>query len=92
MSVIMKIYRSNLVNDILMAASFQEVKARIQENVEKLKAQKVPDKDIEKFIAITLTDLQDLNQSVLGYDQYANIITAKVFLEEVKNTSLSSAS
>jgi hypothetical protein len=92
MSVIMKIYRSNLVNDILMAVSFQEVKTRIQENIEKLKAQKVPDKDIDKFIAITLTDLNDLNQSALGYDQYANIITAKVFLEEIKSTSLSPAS
>jgi elongation factor P--beta-lysine ligase len=92
MSVIMKIYRSNLVNDILMAVSFQEVKTRIQENIEKLKAQKVPDNDIDKFIAITLTDLKDLNQSALGYDQYANIITAKVFLEEIKSTSLSPAS
>ena len=92
MSVVMKIYRSNLVNDILMASTFLEVKDRINENIVKLKAQNISPKDLDKYIATALADLKDLNESVLGYDQYANIITAKVYLKELNNTSVSTAS
>ena len=92
MSVVMKIYRSNLVNDILTASTFLEVKDRINESIVKLKAQNISPKDLDKYIVTTLADLKDLNESVLGYDQYANIITAKVYLKELNDTSLSTAS
>lgn len=92
MSVVMKIYRSNLVNDILMASTFQEVKERINESIIKLKAQKISPNDLDKYIVTTLADLKDLNESALGYDQYANIITAKVYLKELNDPSLSAAS
>lgn len=85
MSVILKIYRSRLVNDILMSSSFEEVKAKINENVSKLQLHKLSSKDIDKFKGGTLADLDELNQSVLSYEQHANIITAKIQLEELHN-------
>ena len=92
MSVVMKIYRSNLVNDILKASTFLEVKERINESLAKLKAQNISPKDLDKYIATTLADLKDLNESALGYDQCANIITAKVYLNELNDASVSTAS
>lgn len=85
MSVALKIYRSNLINDILLCTCYEEVKALINENIEKLRLLPVSREDLTNYITATLAELKALNQSPLGYGQYANIITAKVHLKALNN-------
>jgi hypothetical protein len=84
MSVIIKIYQSKMINEVLTAASFSEVKNNIDTTFLNLKKQSVSENEIMALVEETLQELKSLNQSRLPYHQYANIISAKVHLRELQ--------
>jgi hypothetical protein len=84
MSIIIKIYQSKLVSEILAAPGFSEVKDGINNMFSSLKKHNVGDDQVFKLVEHTLKELKILNQSKLSYDQHANIITAKVHLQQLQ--------
>ena len=84
MSIIIKIYQSKLISEVLLASCFSEVKDRVKNTFSSLKKQNVSDDEILKLVDHTLKELKTLNQSKLSYDQHANIITAKMHLKQLK--------
>ena len=73
-----------MVNEVLTASSFGEVKSNIDATLLSLQKQNVSGDNILSFLDSTLKEFKSLNQSRLPYDQYANIITAKVHLKELQ--------
>ncbi|MCU7552291.1 hypothetical protein OCK74_24440 [Chitinophagaceae bacterium LB-8] len=73
-----------MINELLNAASFAEVKYKIDATLLKLKDQNILESRIMKFMDDTIMELKSLNQTKLPYQQYANIITAKVHLTELQ--------
>jgi hypothetical protein len=84
MSIIIKIYQSKLISELLAAPGFPEVKDSINNTFASLKKQNVGDEEILKLVDHTLKELKTLDQSKLSYDQHANIITAKVHLQQLQ--------
>ena len=84
MSIIIKIYQSKLISEVLLASCFSEVKDRVKNTFSSLKKQNVSDDEILKLVDHTLKELKTLNQSKLSYDQHANIITAKMHLKQLQ--------
>jgi hypothetical protein len=84
MAIIIKIYQSKLISEVLAAPGFPEVKDGINNTFSSLKKHNVGDDQILKLVEHTLKELKILNQSKLSYDQHANIITAKVHLQQLQ--------
>jgi hypothetical protein len=84
MAVMMKIYRSKMITEVVSASSFREVKSSIDATVSKLKEQNVSEQEILKLIDEMLNELKALSQCKLSYHQDANIISANVHLEELR--------
>lgn len=82
MSVIMKIYRSKVISEVLSSSSYEEVKSSIDATYSKLKEQNVSEYEIIKLIDEMLLELKSLIQYNLTYLQNANVISAKVLLKE----------
>jgi hypothetical protein len=78
------IYRDRLIQDVLRACSFHEVKNTIDNTFSRLKKQQMADYQLMKLVDDTVSELEILNQARLSYDQYANIITAQVHLKELQ--------
>ena len=84
MSIIIKIYQNKLINEVLAASCFREIKNSINDTFSSLKKQSVDDDQVLVLVDDTLKELKTLNQSKLSYDQHANIITAKIHLKELQ--------
>ena len=84
MSIIIKIYQSKLISEVLAARSNPEVKDGIDKTFSSLKKQNICHNQVLKLAAQTLNELKTLNQSKLSHEQHANIITAKLHLEQLK--------
>ena len=84
MSIIIKIYQNKLINEVLAASTFQEVKNGINDTFSALKKQNVADKQVLDLVEEALKELKSLNQRKLSYDQHANIISAKLQLQQLQ--------
>lgn len=84
MSISIKIYQNKLINEVLAASCFREVKDGIDDTFSGLKKQNVTGDRVLDLVDDTLKELKTLNQRKLSYDQHANIITAKVYLQQLQ--------
>jgi hypothetical protein len=84
MSVSIKIYQNKLINEVLAASCFRDVKNGINDTFFGLKKQNVADDQVLVLVDDTLKELKNLNQRKLSYDQHANIITAKLHLKQLQ--------
>jgi len=84
MSIIIKIYQSKLISEVLTAPGLREVKNGINNTFSSLKTQNVGDGEVLKLVDHTMKELRTLNQSKLSYDQHANIISAKEHLKQLQ--------
>ena len=85
MSIIIKIYQSKLISEVLAARSNPEVKDGINKTFSSLKKQNISDNQVLKLAAHILNELKTLNQTKLSHEQHANIITAKLHLEQMQS-------
>jgi hypothetical protein len=84
MKTIIKIYRNNLVCDILSATCFSELKSNIDTIISKIRSQNLTENQMLILFNETLQELKQLNEGRLPYDQHANIISAKNILKELR--------
>jgi hypothetical protein len=73
-----------MINEVLSACSLGEVKNAINTTIVKLKQQGASENQIAALMDGTLKELRALNESKLPYDQYANLISAKVYIRELE--------
>ena len=85
MSIIIKIYQSKLISEVLAARSNPEVKDGIDKTFSSLKKQNISDNQVLKLAAHILNELKTLNQTKLSHEQHSNIITAKLHLEQLES-------
>jgi hypothetical protein len=79
-----KVYQDRIIQDVLSACSFPEVKNAIDKTFSRLKKQHMADEQLMKLVDDTVNELEILHQTRLPYDQCANIITARVHLKELQ--------
>lgn len=84
MSIIIKIYQSKLISEVLAAPGFPEVKNNINSIFYSLKKQSVGDDQVLQLVDQILQELKILEQSRLSYEQHANIISAKMHLQQLQ--------
>ena len=75
-------FQTKIVNELIAVSSYREVKNIIDSSLTKLREQDISEHQMSKIVDDILQELKRISQTKLPYDQYANIITAQIYLKK----------
>ncbi|MEP7142506.1 MAG: hypothetical protein ABI707_06535, partial [Ferruginibacter sp.] len=87
MSISLNEYRAELISNILVAGSQEEVKDLIGNSLENLERNKVTTENIAGFVDWNITYLEKLNPMNKEVMEWSNIQMARIYFQHIRRTS-----